>query len=167
MTPLQVWCVCQVPDQSQDCAQTSPLRGISWAFMSVLWPGITNSFFYAKGIIKIVVIFTTLQVVKWVKSQLEPQFQISSFTSILLCFVKWNMQLFTDPVPYLWFNLTASGDHRILPAFILLQTASGKLPHHYSAAGLSTQWVCWLKPEPLQIFYKVKLLLPKILTSCD
>lgn len=68
--------VCQVPDLSH-CAHTSPPRGISWAFMSVLWPGITNSFFYEGGIIKIVVIFTTLQVVKWVKSQLEPEFLIS------------------------------------------------------------------------------------------
>lgn len=34
--------------------------------------------------------------------------------------------------------LTVSGDCRILPAFILLQTASGKLPHYYSAAGVST-----------------------------
>lgn len=71
-------CVCQecVPS-AWSAAGSSPLRGISWAFMSVLWPGITNSFFYAGGTIKIVVIYTTLQVIKRVKSQLQPEFLIS------------------------------------------------------------------------------------------
>lgn len=53
-----------------------------------------------------------------------------------LCHQLFNLTL-------IWFPplLTVSGDHHILPAFILLQTAPCELPHHYSAFGLFTGWV--------------------------
>lgn len=53
-------CICQGPDLSQECAQMRPIRGSSWAFMSVLWPAVKHPSFM-QAVIMSQVIFTILQ----------------------------------------------------------------------------------------------------------
>lgn len=56
---LRVSSICQVPHLSQECAQMSPISDSSLAFMSGLWPGITNLSFM-QSVIMNRVIFTIL-----------------------------------------------------------------------------------------------------------